>query len=109
MPHSTISTILKDKAKVKVKKNVVKSSSDFKAVITTQRKSLIHGVAKLLTIWFDNQIQKRLPMSLLIIQPNTDLIDPRLPTNSLYDNNGTSSLSEVYQYYTRYNTNTNHF
>ncbi|XP_006025615.1 tigger transposable element-derived protein 1-like [Alligator sinensis] len=63
--HSTISTILKDKDRVK---EAVKALTGFKAIITRQRKGLIHEMEKLLAIWFDDQIQKRMLMSLLIIQ-----------------------------------------
>ncbi|KYO26331.1 hypothetical protein Y1Q_0005051 [Alligator mississippiensis] len=65
LAHSTISTILKDKDRVK---ETVQASTGFKAIITRQRKGLIHEMEKLLAIWFDDQIQKRMPMSLLIIQ-----------------------------------------
>lgn len=65
LAHSTISTILKDKDRVK---EAVKASTGFKAIITRQRKGLIHDMEKLLAIWFDDQIQKRMPLSLSIIQ-----------------------------------------
>ncbi|XP_018424936.1 PREDICTED: CENPB DNA-binding domain-containing protein 1 [Nanorana parkeri] len=65
LAHSTISTILKDKDKVK---EAVKTSTGFKAIITRQGKGLIHDMEKLLAIWFDDRIQKRMPMSLSIIQ-----------------------------------------
>ncbi|XP_075070462.1 putative CENPB DNA-binding domain-containing protein 1 [Mixophyes fleayi] len=65
LAHSTISTILKDKDRVK---EAVKASTGFKAIITRQRKGLIHEMEKLLAIWFDDQLQKRMPMSLFIIQ-----------------------------------------
>ncbi|XP_059580411.1 tigger transposable element-derived protein 1-like [Alligator mississippiensis] len=61
----TISMILKDKDRVK---EAVQASTGFKAIITRQWKGLIHEMEKLLVIWFDDQIQKRMPMSLLIIQ-----------------------------------------
>nr|XP_020665086.1 tigger transposable element-derived protein 1 [Pogona vitticeps]XP_020665087.1 tigger transposable element-derived protein 1 [Pogona vitticeps] len=65
LAHSTVSTILKDKNRVK---EAVKASVGFKAIITRQRKGLIHEMEKLLAIWFDDQIRKRMPMSLIIIQ-----------------------------------------
>lgn len=65
MAYSTISAILKEKDRVK---EAVKASTDFNAIITRQQKGLIRKMEKLLTIWFDDQIQKRMPMSLLIIQ-----------------------------------------
>ncbi|XP_072280826.1 uncharacterized protein [Pyxicephalus adspersus] len=65
LAHSTISTILKDKDRVK---EAVKASTGFKAIITRQRKGLIHETEKLLAIWFDDQMQKKMPTSLLTIQ-----------------------------------------
>ena len=65
LAHSTNSTILKDKDRGK---EAVKASTGLKAIITRQRIGLIHEMEKLLAIWFDDQIQKRMPMSLLIIQ-----------------------------------------
>ena len=56
LAHSTISTILKDKVRVK---EAVKASTDFKAIITRQRKGHIHKMEKLLAIWFDDQIHKK--------------------------------------------------
>ena len=62
--HSTISVIVKDKVRVK---EAVKASTGFKAIITRQRKGLIHEMEKLLAIWFDDQIHKKILMSLLTI------------------------------------------
>lgn len=49
-------------------KEAVKSSTGFKAIITRQQKGLIHEMEKLLAIWFDNQMQNNMLISLLIIQ-----------------------------------------
>ncbi|XP_014788868.1 putative CENPB DNA-binding domain-containing protein 1 [Octopus bimaculoides] len=65
LAQSTISTILKDKVKVK---EAARTSTGFKACITRHRKGLIHEMEKLLAIWIDDQVQKRIPMSLLTIQ-----------------------------------------
>ena len=65
LAHSTISTILKDKVWVK---EAVKALTSFKAIITRQWKGLIHEMEKMLAIWFDEQIHKKIPMSLLTIQ-----------------------------------------
>lgn len=65
LAHSTISTILKDKDRVK---EAVKSSTGFRAIIPRQRKGLIHEMEKLLSVWFDDQIQNRMPISLSLIQ-----------------------------------------
>ena len=64
LAHSTISTILKDK----VSEGGNQSFEGFKAIITSQRKGLIHEKEKLLAIWFNDQIHKKIPMSLLTIQ-----------------------------------------
>ena len=56
LAHSTISTILKDKVRVK---EAVKASTAFKAIITSQRKELLHEMEKMLAIWFDDQIKKK--------------------------------------------------
>lgn len=55
LAHSTISTILKDKVRVK---EAVKASTGFKAMITRQRKGLIHVMEKLLAMRFEDLIQK---------------------------------------------------
>lgn len=65
LARSTVSTILKDKDRIK---EAVKTSIGFTSIITRQRKGLIDEMEKLLAIWFSDQIQKGLPMSLLIIQ-----------------------------------------
>lgn len=71
LAHSTVSTILKHKERIR---EAVKTSSGFKAIITRQRKGLIHEMEKLLVIWFDDQIQKKMPMSLLIIRTKARII-----------------------------------
>ncbi|KAM6471887.1 uncharacterized protein PHA67_002581 [Liasis olivaceus] len=65
LAHSTISTILKDKARIR---EAMKGSAGMNASITRQRKGLIHEMEKLLILWIEDQIQKRLPVSLLLIQ-----------------------------------------
>ena len=65
LAHSTISTIVKDKERIK---ETAKTTTGYKALITRQRKGLIHEMEKLLAIWFDDQISKRMPISLNIIQ-----------------------------------------
>ncbi|XP_007441153.2 tigger transposable element-derived protein 1-like [Python bivittatus] len=65
LAHSTISAILKDKARIR---EAMKGSAGMNASITRQRKGLIHEMEKLLILWIEDQIQKRLPVSLLLIQ-----------------------------------------
>lgn len=71
LAHSTVSAILKDKERIR---EAVKTSAGFKAIITRQRKGLIHEMEKLLVLWFDDQIQKSMPMSLIIIQTKARII-----------------------------------
>ncbi|XP_026577826.1 tigger transposable element-derived protein 1-like [Pseudonaja textilis] len=65
LAHSTISAILKDKERIR---EAIKGSSGMNVSITRQRKGLIHEMEKLLILWIEDQIQKRLPMNLLLIQ-----------------------------------------
>lgn len=63
---STVSTILKDSARIK---EHVRGSAPLKStVITKKRSGAIYEMEKLLTIWMEDQIQKRLPLSLRAIQ-----------------------------------------
>lgn len=61
LAHSTVSTILKDQQRIR---EAMKSSTSVgqKTLITRQRKGLIHEVEKLLSIWIDDQVQKRMPI-----------------------------------------------
>ncbi|XP_039192449.1 tigger transposable element-derived protein 1-like isoform X2 [Crotalus tigris] len=65
LAHSTISTILKDKARIR---EALKGAAGMNTSITRQRKGLIHEMEKLLILWIEDRIQKRLPVSLLLIQ-----------------------------------------
>ncbi|XP_032090728.1 tigger transposable element-derived protein 1-like isoform X2 [Thamnophis elegans] len=65
LAHSTISTILKNKERIR---EAMKGSPGTKAIITRQRKGLIHETEKLLMLWIEDQIQKRIPISLPLIQ-----------------------------------------
>ncbi|XP_013920865.1 PREDICTED: tigger transposable element-derived protein 1-like [Thamnophis sirtalis] len=65
LAHSTISAILKDKERIR---EAIKGSSGMNVSITRQRKGLIHEMEKLLILWIEDQIQKRLPVSLVLIQ-----------------------------------------
>lgn len=47
---------------------MLKSSTRFKARIAKLQKSFMLEIEKLLTIWFDKQIQNNIPIRLLIIQ-----------------------------------------
>ena len=57
LAYSTVSTILKDKVKMK---ETAKVMTRYKAVITRQREDLMNQMEKLLVIWIDDQI-KQLP------------------------------------------------
>jgi hypothetical protein len=66
LSHSTISTILKDKKRIL---EAVKESTSMKStIITKNRQGPIHDMEKLLVIWMEDLIQKRIPLSLAIIQ-----------------------------------------
>ncbi|XP_026577824.1 tigger transposable element-derived protein 1-like isoform X2 [Pseudonaja textilis] len=65
LAHSTISTILKDKVRIR---EALKGAAGMNTSITRQRKGLIHEMEKLLILWIEDRIQKRLPVSLLLIQ-----------------------------------------
>ena len=90
LAHSTVSTILMDKDRVK---ETVKASAGFKAIITRQRKGLIHEMEKLLAIWFDDQMQKRMPMSLLIIQAKARSIFETLKAREVEESTETFTAS----------------
>lgn len=66
LSQSTISTILKDKKRIS---DAVKSSASVKStVITKKRAGPIDDMEKLLVEWIEEQIQNRIPLSLLMIQ-----------------------------------------
>ncbi|XP_045381581.1 tigger transposable element-derived protein 1-like [Lemur catta] len=66
LSQSTISTILKDKKRIT---DAVKSSASVKStVITKKRAGPIDDMEKLLVLWMEDQIQKHIPLSLLMIQ-----------------------------------------
>ncbi|XP_064090764.1 tigger transposable element-derived protein 1-like [Macrobrachium nipponense] len=66
LSHSTVSTILKDKERIR---DAVKGSAPMRStVITIQRTGPIHEMEKLLHVWMEDQIQKRTPLSLFTVQ-----------------------------------------
>ncbi|XP_063875817.1 tigger transposable element-derived protein 1-like [Scylla paramamosain] len=66
LPHSTVSTILKDKERIP---EAVKGSAPMRStVITKQQTGLIHEMEKLLNVWIESQLQKRVPLSLHTLQ-----------------------------------------
>ncbi|XP_058029618.1 tigger transposable element-derived protein 1-like isoform X2 [Ahaetulla prasina] len=65
LAHSTISAILKDKERIK---EATKGSSGMTTSIIRKQKHLVHEMEKLLILWIEDQIQKRLPVSLFLIQ-----------------------------------------
>ncbi|XP_064099524.1 tigger transposable element-derived protein 1-like [Macrobrachium nipponense] len=66
LPHSTVSTILKDKERIR---EAVKGSAPMRStVITKQQSGPIHEMEKLLNVWIESQLQKRVPLSLHILQ-----------------------------------------
>ena len=75
--HSTVSTIIKDNGKVK---EMAKSSTGYCALLTRQRKGLVHEMEKLLSIWVDDHIEKNMPLSLHLIQSKARSIFDTLKT-----------------------------
>ncbi|XP_068210912.1 tigger transposable element-derived protein 1-like [Palaemon carinicauda] len=65
LAHSTICTILKDKERVR---ESAKTTAGYNALITRVRRGPIHEMEKLLAIWFDDQVSKRSPINLTMIQ-----------------------------------------
>jgi hypothetical protein len=63
---STMKSILNDSARIK---EHVKGSAPLKStVITEQRSGAIYEMETLLTMWMEDQIQKRVTLNLMIIQ-----------------------------------------
>lgn len=66
LSRSTVGTIIKDKARIL---DHVKGSAPMKAtVITKQRSGLIIEMERLLLLWLEDQNQRRMPVSLMLIQ-----------------------------------------
>ncbi|XP_068240199.1 putative CENPB DNA-binding domain-containing protein 1 [Palaemon carinicauda] len=65
LAYSTISTIIKDKARVK---ETAVNTIGCNALLTRQRKGVIHEMEKLLALWVDDKISKKIPVSLILIQ-----------------------------------------
>ena len=64
--RSTVATIFKDKERII---EHVKGSAPMKAtVVTKQRSSLITEMERLLVLWLEDQNQRRIPVSLMVIQ-----------------------------------------
>lgn len=109
LAHSTISTILRDKQRVK---EAVKESSRFQTIITRQRKGLIHEMEKLLAIWFDDQIQRGIPITFLVIRARARSIFETLKAHQ--DEESTETFTASHGWFQRfcsrfnvYNRNTN--
>nr|XP_023648729.1 tigger transposable element-derived protein 1-like isoform X2 [Paramormyrops kingsleyae] len=63
---STINTIVKDAARIK--QHVRRAACLKSTIITKKREGAISEMEKLLTLWIEDQIQKRIPLSLVTIQ-----------------------------------------
>ncbi|XP_068208095.1 tigger transposable element-derived protein 1-like [Palaemon carinicauda] len=66
LSHSTVATILKDKERIV--KHVKGSAPMISTVITKQRSGLIIEMEKLLVLWLEDQNQRRIPVSLMVIK-----------------------------------------
>ena len=66
LSRTTVATIIKDKERIM---EHVKGSAPMKAtVITKQRSGLIVEMERLLVLWLEEQNQRRIPVSLMVIQ-----------------------------------------
>jgi hypothetical protein len=63
---STVNTIVKDASRIK--KHVKGMACMKSTIITKRREGVITEMEKLLTIWMEDQIQKRVLLSLMLIQ-----------------------------------------
>ena len=63
---STVNTIVKDADRIK--EHVRRSAPMKSTIITKQRSRAIYEMEKLLTIWIEDQIQKRVPLSTMVIK-----------------------------------------
>ncbi|XP_029633925.1 uncharacterized protein LOC115209617 isoform X1 [Octopus sinensis] len=83
LSHSTVSTILKDKERIR---EAVKSSAPMKStILTKQRQGPIHEMEKLLFMWMKDLIQKKTPISLLTVQTKARSLFQTLKSRSGYD------------------------
>ncbi|XP_069812148.1 tigger transposable element-derived protein 1-like [Dendropsophus ebraccatus] len=65
LSHSTVATIIKDKHRIL---EHVKGSAPMKATVITKRSGLIIEMERLLVLWLEDQNQRRIPVSLMVIQ-----------------------------------------
>nr|XP_023694244.1 tigger transposable element-derived protein 1-like [Paramormyrops kingsleyae] len=66
LANSTVNTIVKDAARIK---QHVKGTACLKStIITKRREGAISEMEKLLTLWMEDQIQKRVPLSVMTVQ-----------------------------------------
>jgi transposase-like protein len=63
---STVNTIVKDAARIK--EHAKRTSTMKTTIITKKREGAISEMEKLLTVWMEAQIQKGVPLSLVMIQ-----------------------------------------
>ena len=72
LSRSTVATIIKDKQRIM---EHVKGSAPMKStVITKQRSGLLIEMEKLLILWIEDQNQRRIPISLMVIQEKARLL-----------------------------------
>lgn len=66
LSHSTVSTILKDKERIR---EAVKSSAPMKStILTKQRQGAVNEMEKLLFVWMKDLMQKKTPTNFLTVQ-----------------------------------------
>ncbi|XP_077137820.1 putative CENPB DNA-binding domain-containing protein 1 [Ranitomeya variabilis] len=79
LSRSTVATIIKDKDRIL---EHVKGSAPMKAtVITKQRSGLIIEMERLLVLWLEDQNQRRIPVSLMVIQEKARRLFEALKTD----------------------------
>ena len=90
LSRSTVATIIKDKECIL---EHVKGSAPMKStVITKQRSGLIIEMERLLVLWLEDQNQRRVPVSLMLIQAKAKKL-----FDALKEKGGESSESEEFK------------
>ena len=92
LSRSTVATIIKDKNRIM---DHVKGSAPMQStVITKQRSGLIIEMERLLVLWLEDQNQRRIPISLMIIQEKARSIFRSLKEKQEEEGGGSSSEEE---------------
>ncbi|XP_066943489.1 tigger transposable element-derived protein 1-like [Macrobrachium rosenbergii] len=88
LSQSTVSTILKDEKQIM---NAIRASASVRStLISKKRIGPLEEMEQLLVTWMEDQIQKRMPLSLLTIQTKAHMLFDELKKN--YDDNHNKSF-----------------